>query len=207
MIRSILSRLRWETRPAFLPKKMKRALLISLLLLAVLPAAAQRTAIGMRQLSLGVGTTLSHLGGELSFGTYLPYGYWLAEAGFHDRMERDAPSGEAVHFPRVTLRGAYMQRLLSTYSRSLVLYGGADAFLGLEHFDCFHTLSAPVLQGFRNKGFTDVRFIYGAAPRLEMEWFLFPWTALILRGRCPFTIGTPFPLIGWEITAGVKFNF
>ena len=100
-----------------------------------------------------------------------------------------------------------MHRLLATYSRSLCLYGGADAFLGLELFNCFHTLSAPVEQGFSNKGFVPVRFIYGAAPRLELEWFLLRRSAFILRGRCPFTVGTPFPLIGWELTGGLKLNF
>lgn len=178
-----------------------------LLLLSGLPGRAQRTSEGMRQLSFSVGSTLSGVGGEAAFGMYLAGGYWLSELGVHNHRERDIPSGETLHFPRLTLRGGYMLRVLSDYSRRVCLYTGADAFLGLELFDAFHTLTPEVLKGFQSKGFGEVRFIYGAAPRIEAEWFVLRSTALVGRVRCPFTIGTPFPLISWEVGGGVKLNF
>lgn len=178
-----------------------------LLVLSALPGRAQRTSEGMRQLSFSVGSTLSGVGGEAAFGMYLAGGYWLSELGVHNHRERDIPSGETLHFPRLTLRGGYMHRLAADYSRRVCLYGGADAFVGLELFDAFHTLSPAVLRGFQSKGFGEVRFIYGAAPRIEAEWFVLRSTALVGRVRCPFTIGTPFPLISWEVGGGVKLNF
>lgn len=178
-----------------------------LLVLSALPGRAQRTSEGMRQFSLSLGTTLSHMGGEAAFGVYLRGGYWMAEAGLHNRREKDIPSGETLHFPRLSLRGGYMHRLAADYSRRVCLYGGADAFVGLEFFDAFHTLTPEVLKGFRGKGFGEVRFIYGAAPRIELEWFILRSAALLVRVRCPFTVGTPFPLIGWEAGGGFKLNF
>lgn len=190
---------------AFLLRMLIAAFL--LLLLSELSGRAQRTSEGMRQLSFSVGTTLSGVGGEAAFGMYHPGGYWLSEIGVHNHREKDIPSGETLHFPRLTLRGGYMLRVLSDYSRRLCLYTGADAFLGVEFFDAFHTLSPAVLRGFQSKGFGEARFIYGAAPRIEAEWFVHRSTALVGRVRCPFTIGTPFPLISWEVGGGVKLNF
>ena len=186
---------------------MKRLLLISGLLLVSLLAGAQRTSSGERQIAVTAGTTFSHYGAEVFYGQYLLRGYWFGGLGFHNRLEIDAPSGEKVFFPRLQGRGGYMYRLLSTYNRALSLYGGGDAFVGVEMLDLYRTLSPTTLQSFHNSGFHDYQFIYGVAPRLEVELFLSPSLALLAGGRAPLCFGSPFPVLGWEVTAGAKVNF
>lgn len=168
--------------------------------------SAQRTSFGTGALSLTAGTTLSGAGGGLSYSRYLGSSFWSAGTAFHDRTEKDIPSGEILHYPRWELRGGYSYRLLATYSRSLNVYAGGDVFIGLELLDIFRTLSPPTARSYANAGYTDIRFIYGTAPAVETELFLSPRLALVLRGRMPLTFGTPFPLIGWELGAGLKLN-
>ena len=186
---------------------MRRIFFISVLLLASLAAGAQRTSRGEREITLSGGSTLSHWGGELSWGQYLLGSCWFAGAAFHNRVERDVPSGETVFFPRLEARGGYLWRLLSSYDRAVSLYGGADAFIGVELLDLYGTLSAPTLRALENSGYRRYQFIYGAAPRLELELFLLPAAALVAGGRVPLTFGTPFPWLGWELSAGVRINF
>ncbi len=188
---------------------MKPYLPIIVLLLLFAPARvhAQRTSNGERQLSLSGSYTFSHWGGELYYGQYLLSGYWLGGIGFHDRIEVDAPSGETVHYPRLQGRGGYMYRLLGNYSRSLNLYVGGDAFIGVEMLDLFGLLSAPTRQSYYKNGFHDYQFIYGCAPRLELEYFPFPTLAAVVGGRAPLCFGSPFPLLGWEVSVGLKINF
>ena len=188
---------------------MKRLLPILgvLLLLGSVPALGQRTSKGESQISLTGSSTLSHWGGELYYGRYLLRGYWLAGAGFHNRIELDAPSGETVHYPRLQARGGYMHRLFGSYSRAFNLYVGGDAFIGVEMLDLFGTLSETTLRAYHRSGFNDFQFIYGAAPRVELELFLLPTVALVAGGRAPPTFGSPFPTLGWEVSAGAKLNF
>ena len=121
-------------------------------MLVPLAAGAQRTSRGEREITLSGGSTLSHWGGELSWGQYLLSSYWMAGAAFHNRVERDIPSGEMVFFPRLEARGGYLWRLLSSYNRAVSLYGGADAFIGVELLDLYGTLSAPTLRSLENSG-------------------------------------------------------
>lgn len=161
----------------------------------------------MGELSLTAGSTLSHWGGELSYGQYLLSSYWFGAAAFHDRIERDVPSGEKIHFPRLEARGGMLYRLLSSYNRAVSLYVGGDAFIGVEMLDLFGTLSPPVRRSLLNNGYKSFQLIYGAAPRLELELFLSPRFALVAGARAPLTFGTRFPLIGWELSAGGRLNF
>ena len=186
---------------------MRRLLLTAGLLLVSLLSVAQRTSSGEHQIAFTAGTTFSHYGGEVLYGRYLLRGYWFGGLGFHNRIEIDAPSGEKVFFPRLQGRGGYMHRLLSTYSRALSLYGGGDAFIGVEMLDLYRTLSGATLRSFHNSGFHDYRFIYGVAPRLELELFLSPSFAVLAEGRVPLCFGSPFPVLGWELSAGARVNF
>lgn len=186
---------------------MRRIVLTALLVLSALTAGAQRTSRGMSQVTLLGGSTLSHWGGELSYGQYLLRSCWMGAVAFHDRIERDAPSGETVHYPRLEGRGGLLYRLLSSYDRAVSLYVGGDAFIGVEMLDLFGTLSAPTRRALERSGLRPYQFIYGAAPRVELELFLSPSVALIAGGRAPFTFGSPLPLIGWELSLGGRVNF
>ena len=188
---------------------MKRFLLTLCVFLTLPPtgARAQRTSAGEDQIALSFGTTFSSLGGELLYGQYLLRGYWMAGLGFNDRIERDIPSGETVAYQRLQARGGYMFRLLSSYTRGINLYGGGDAFLGVEMLDGFHHLTQTTLKAYHNNGYNDHQFIYGFAPRLELELFLSPAFALLVEGRAPVCFGSRFPVLGWELGLGAKVNF
>ena len=187
---------------------MKRSLSILVVVFLCAPLSrAQRTSFGESQIAASFTATFSHVGGELSYGQYLIRGFWLTELGYHNRIERDIPSGETIYYPRVQLRGGYMYRLLSNYPRSLNFYGGGDAFIGVELFDVYRTLSESTRQAYYYNGFHDYQFIYGVAPRLELECFLAPSVASLLRVRVPLCFGTPFPTLGWEVGIGAKVNF
>ena len=186
---------------------MKRHLILPLLLLCSLTAGAQRTSDGERLLSLSGISTLSHWGGEVVYGRYFLRGYWIAGAALTDRVERDVPSGETVHYPRLEGRGGCLYRLAGGYSRRLNLYVGGDAFVGVEMLDLHGILSETTLRTLHNGGVNDYQFIYGAAPRVELELFLLRTLALTAGGRAPLTFGSPLPLLGWEVSAGLRLNF
>lgn len=186
---------------------MKRFLLITAFLLCCLIAGAQRTSRGMGEITLTAGSTLSHWGGELTYGQYLMSSYWFSGVAFHNRFEWDIPSGEKIHFPRLEARGGMLYRLLSSYNRAVSLYVGGDVFLGMEMLDLYGTLTEPVRRSLLNNGYKPYQFIYGTAPRVELELFLSPSFALVAGGRAPLTFGTRFPLLGWELSAGGRLNF
>ena len=171
-----------------------------------LSLGAQRTAVGESLVDLSLGTSLSGWSASARYGQYLSAGYWWGGAALTDRRETDLPSGEAVRYPRAELRGGAAFRLLGTYSRSLGLYGGADVFIGVEMLDPLRALSPSTFLAYQSAGYTPTRFIYGAAPEILAEWFPFPRLALTLSGRMSITVGTPFPLIGWELSAGARIN-
>ncbi|MBP3257976.1 MAG: conjugal transfer protein TraO [Bacteroidales bacterium] len=182
------------------------ALILPLILVTLHPASAQRTAVGSSQVTLSCGTTLSHLGAEASYGAYLLRGYWMGGVAFHNRVERDSPSLERVFYPRLELRGGYMHRLLSSYSRSVSLYLGAEAFVGVELLDLYGTLSGPTRSSLLGSGLREVQFIYGAAPRADLELFVSARLAIILSARMPLAFGSPLPLLGWELSGGLRLN-
>ena len=105
------------------------------------PTYAQRTAYGERMLSLKGAWTISSLGEELQYGQYLMNGFWFGGLNLSNRQEKDEPTSERVHFPRLQLNGGYMFRLFGSRTRAINIYGGGDAFIGVEMFDFWKTLT------------------------------------------------------------------
>ncbi len=169
---------------------------------------AQRTSYGESALSISGGTTVSSFGGEVMYGYYLHSGYVFGDINFANRMEIDKLSNEQIHYPRLQFEGGYMFRFWANHSRSVNFYGGLSAFIGIELFDLYKTLSEPVRQSLLINGYKTTQFIYGTSPRLEAEFFVLPSFALIIKGRVPvICFNTKFPMVGWEAQAGVKINF
>lgn len=190
-------------------KRMKRkSIIIALFLLAsTLSAHAQRTAVGMNQISATVNTSLSSFGGEVLYGRYLSYGYWFGNASFVDRAERDAQLSDIMHHQRFQAGGGYMARLYGTKTRSLSLYGGGDVFIGAEMLDVFKSTSPVTRQSFYSAGFTDFRFIYGLSARLEAEYFPINNLAIVGLIRAPICLNTRFSVLGLELGVGARINF
>ena len=208
--------------------RLKHILLILAVFIITETAYAQRTSYGERMISASVGTSFSHVGGQVAFGSYQLIGFWFGEISFYNRCELDPSSSETVHFPRLEAEGGYMFRLFSNYHRSINLYAGAGAFAGVQMLDLFHTLSQPTYMSYISAGFKEFDFVYGASPRFEAEFFVLPYFALIGGVRFPLTFSTGtfakfsdsskenndknklkphFPIFNYEVSIGVKFNF
>ena len=190
---------------------MKRVLCILSVLTAVLSvvpeASAQRTANGEWHASAAFGTSVSSIGGEVLFGTYLMNGQWFAGANFFNRAEIDAPTDEYVNLTHLHFVGGYMYRLFGTLSRNINLYAGGDVFLGMEFFDLFGTMTSPTKEAYKLSGFKDLTFNYGFSLRTEMEFFVSDYFALVPRVRLPFIFNSSFQVLGYEISLALKLNF
>lgn len=186
---------------------MKKLFAFTLLISLTLTAAAQRTAKGERMAYAQLNWTVSSVGIGAGMGQYTVYGYWFGELAFNNRLELDAISSEKIYYPRLNAAGGYMYRLLNDHRRTINFYGGGDAFLGLEFLDLYRTLSTPVRESLLVNGYKESPLIYGFSPRAELEWFAFPYVAVILNVRIPIAFGSKFPVLGMEIGLGARYNF
>ena len=173
----------------------------------VLSASAQRTSIGERHLSIIGNWTISSAGAELMGGQYTMYGQWFAAVDFLNRAEIDAMSKEKLYFPHFQFCGGYLYRLYGNKTRSFNIYAGADGFIGVEMFDLFRTLSKSTRNAFALNGFKDAKFIFGAAPRIEMEYFFSRSVGATVRLRLPVCFLSKFNMVAFEAGAGIKVNF
>ena len=190
-------------------KKMRtKSVIITLLLLAsTLSAHAQRTAVGMNQISATFTTSLSSIGGEVLYGRYLTHGYWFGNMTFVDRAERDSQLLETIHHQRYQAGGGYMARLYGTKSRNFNVYGGGDVFIGAEMLDVFKSMTPATRQSFYSAGFSDYRFVFGLSPRAEVEFFPINNLAVIGLVRAPVCLNTKFGILGLELGVGIRVNF
>ena len=187
---------------------MLKRLITTIFAIAVCVSAfAQRTAYGERMLSLTGSWTISSVGGELRYGQYLMHGFWFGDLNLANRVEIDAPTGEFVHYPRLQAGGGYMYRFWGNRTRAVNIYGGGDAFVGVEMLDLWKVLTLPTRKSFLENGFKEFQFIYGVAPRVEFEFFPFRNVAFTINGRVPITLNSKFGVLAWEVGGGVKVNF
>lgn len=148
-------------------------------------------------------------GAALECGQYLLNAYWKAGVSATDYNQRYNTTGgelENAFFDHLhlDLYGGWMQRLVSTYSRSLSLYAGGCAFVGYHHFGVFHPLPPE-----HTAGYPRGEFIYGLTPELELEWFPAPRFALTLGVRSPITFGSSLGTADmWHVcpSLGLRFN-
>ena len=170
-------------------------------------AGAQRTAQGQIHFSGHVDYNLSTIGGEVSGGQYLYFGYWAASLNAQNYAYKFKSSNVNANFLRLTPSGIFMYRLLKTPSRNLNLYGGGDVFLGPEFLDLFAQLPETTLNVLVNKGFSRTRFIYGGSLRLEGEFFPLRKLAIILPLRLSFTGNTAKnEIVGFTVGLGIRYN-
>lgn len=173
-------------------------------------ASAQRTANGQLLFSGSVDYNLSSVGGELTAGQYLHFGYWAGGISFQNHSYAIDGKSNKANFQRLEPMGVFMYRIFKTPSRFLNIYGGADVFIGAEFMDMFASLPQEVLKGMLNKGYRYTRFIYGAGIRLEGEYFplqQLPQLAIILPIRLSITGNTALnEVVGFYIGVGARYN-
>ena len=188
---------------------MRKALIIAILVLATLPVFAQRTAQGQFLASAGVSYNYAFAGSaELRFGQYLSIGYWDAGLVAENYRYRSSGSGNTFSVLHAVAEGEFMFRLASTRTRFFNLYAGSGLFLGAEMTDPYKRLRDgewPV--GSDGKYLPKASFIFGVSPRVEMEFFAFPHTAITVYGRMPLSILSKYGVFHVETGLGVKYNF
>lgn len=176
---------------------------------------AQRTADKQYYLDVHGSSSLlksASLGGTVAFGQYFLSSRW--EVAVEGMMKR----GKAEYWP-VYVQGTYMKRFCANRSRSVNLYGGVGALMGIE-VGLPEIVSDTPGYTQNNSGinidFSEVEaaeaatsavsFLYGVHAKLETEMFLFKKVALVGSVSMPITVGSPnkvFHLLGG---IGLRFN-
>lgn len=176
------------------------------------PAKAQRTAEHQMLFSASVTTqSFSGLGGEVSWGRYLRFAYWNAGLFLKNPSVPVSAGGSRLTFSHLAPYGSFMFRIVGTPTRLFSLYGGADAFFGLEVMDMYAQLTSEAYSVLINSGYTPTRFIYGGGLRLEAEIFLLPFVkslALTAHGRLGLTGNSGSKQVfGYELGVGLRYNY
>jgi len=174
-------------------------------------ASAQRTSKGRVFVGLNQMVSVYSIpsgGLAVEAGQYLLRSYWKAGVSavdWNQRYNNAEGTLEGVWFDHIhyTVSGGWMYRLLGSYSRTVSLYGGALAFLGVNSYRGFR----PLPEEF-STGYPDAGFIYGAAPALELEVFPFRKVALVLGVHSPFTLSSTLETDLWHVTGslGLRIN-
>ena len=156
-------------------------LAVALVMLGSGTLSAQRTMPGQIALSLRGSVFRTSAGLDLGLAQGLPFGYCSLSVGIDDRRSA-LSNGESLRYDDITLTPSVMARLASTRSRSLCLYAGAGVLIGCEVCDPMSSLDPNVETGVEGRA-----FIWGAEPRLELEWFPLRRTALVIDMSAPVT--------------------
>lgn len=187
-------------------KEIRRYILMALALLLLTggQAAAQRTMRGQMFLDLA-----GHypVGGSIGVGQYTLPGYWTAGLEALRMRERlimdDAVETVSLDVWQTKAKGGYMARLVSTRSRSISLYAGGVAWVGLESVDPFKKLPDTIVIPSLPKH----RFVFGVTPEVEAEFFLGSHFALVVGGRLPLAFLSNIRMATLQGRAGFRVAF
>lgn len=179
------------------------SLLLVLLCVPAFAAFGQRTMKGQYFVDVSGGWIPTATVGT---GMYTLSGYWCA--GIDGLlMRRKLASGGAVLDTRLDVyhlraRGGYMYRFVGSRSRAVSLYGGGEAWVGLESVDPFRALPDDIVISIEGNS-----FVVGVTPRLEAEFYVGRNVALTLGGRLPLAFLSRMRLLTAQGTAGVRVAF
>ncbi len=170
-------------------------------------AAAQRTSLGRAFISVSQVTSFSCVpsgGIHLEGGQYLLNSYWSAGAKVTD-WNQPVSLPEKEHFDHVVwgVRGAWMYRILGTYSRMLNVYAGGGVFIGGNSYEVFSPLPDEYAGAF-----AESEFAYGVEPAVEVELFAGSRVAFTLGAQLPVTFSSYYSRGMWLPTAslGIRIN-
>ncbi len=206
-------------RPSYTrPLSHRLALIAAALLLTTvsLPAGAQRTmrsqwyatVLGTATLSPSAG---SHPGFGIEAGRYTVSGRWAG--GIRCIVPARNAAGS------FTVSGAWLYRIAATRSRSLSLYGGAGAFLGIDFDDAIgavkEVISDDTASGSSSSWTKEEAeaasphsgFTYGVEPSLEAELFITRKVALVGAVSLPVRLATRQETLSLRGSAGIRINF
>lgn len=179
-------------------------MLLALLVVPAFSAFGQRTMKGQIFAEMAGCWTP---GATLGAGGYTISGYWCAGAEGLLMRRSLAMGGEAMaeHLDiyHLKARGGYMYRFVGTRSRAVNLYGGGEAWVGLETLDPFHTMPDDIVLSIDDGN----SFVFGVTPRLEAEFFLGNHFAIVLGGRVPVAFLSRLRMFNYQGTVGFRIAF
>ena len=163
-------------------------------------ASAQRTMSGQPSLRV----SLLYNGLSVSAGAfyeqYTLTGFW--QTGVQGNLYKTKLStGDALDYIHALAQGGYLFRLTGTRSRSLSLYAGGGAQVGIEVLDVWRRLPY-----YLDLGKSRYAFIYGLYGTAVLEWFVSPRWAVILQSGAPVTFGSAVGAFHWNAGIGLKWN-
>lgn len=173
-------------------------LLTSLLYLTT--ASAQRTMSGQKSLRVSLLYNGLSVGAEAFYEPYTLTGFW--QAGVQGNLYKAGLStAHSLDYVHALAQGGYQFRLAGTRSRSLNLYAGGGALVGVEILDAWRRLPY-----YLDLGKSRYAFIYGLYSSAMLEWFVSRQWALVLHAGLPVTFGSAIGALHWNVGIGLKWN-
>ena len=173
-------------------------LLLTLLILTIHPASAQRTISGQFSLNLSAHYNGSLAGAEAFLSQYTLSGYWEAGIGA-DAFHAPLSNGVQLEYADVAARGGYLFRLAATRSRSLNLYAGGGAFTGIESVD-----PRKRIPSYLDLGIPSIGFLYGLYAKACLEVFIGPKVAFTLLGGASANFSSRIAWLHPDAGLGIK---
>ena len=171
---------------------------LALLFFSLLPASAQRTISGQPSLGLSARYNGSSVGAEAFYSQYTLSGFW--EAGLSgDKYMARLSIGHNLDYMDIAAKGGYSFRLVGTRSRSLSLYAGGGAFIGVEWLDPTNKIPAYI-----DLRMSKVQFLYGLYARAMLEVFLGTHVALTFSGSMPVNFSSKINMLHYGGEFGLK---
>ena len=141
---------------------------------------------------------MTDIGTQISWGQYGLTWYWKAWLNASP-WSITVQTGDRMTYGQITSGADFMYRLFSNRSRSLSLYAGGGAFLGIEGYNMWHKLP-PYIE----TDFPKARFLYGLDASLEFEAYVSRTVALTVSGNAPFTISSLVRPFHFQLRLGVR---
>ena len=144
---------------------------------------------------------VSAFGGSFTLGQYLMNSYWLTGISIDNRNSK-LSSGHKMDCTDFYVEGGWMYRFFATRSRKFCGYIGGTAFIGYQAYNTFDKLPSNITTSL-GKGI----FLYGLKPTIEIEYFIFPKTALLAKVSMPIQFDSPTGWIKGSVGIGARYNF
>lgn len=176
-------------------------MVICAILVACSQAFAQRTVPGDGALTIVPVYTGTSFGGHAGWTQWTLWGGWDAGLAVRDYTAK-ATEKVRFNYTHIVLESDAMYRLLSTRSRSISLYGGGGAFIGVELTDPFSKLPDWIS--------TDIgkaEFLYGIQAMLEADFYVMKRLSIGIRGAVPINFSSAHNWFHWETGLAFRYDF
>ena len=164
------------------------------------PAFCQRTMEGQSALEAKGTYNFPSFGGGLEYSRCLLGSYWAVGAFYNDHQK--VKNNESIGYSHITVEGSWMARLVGTRSRSINLYGGGGAFMGVEmtRSSSISEDSATDEEAIGDQSSHNY-LLWGLHARLQAEFFVLKRVALTVNCSLPVNFSSSVSNIHYGVGA------